>query len=125
MGILYEHANPWIFVWLTCIIGGGTAWLTGRAIALTWRPFWQVLTYMLLLGFTVRFFHFALFQGTLVSVHYYVVDTLVLLVAATLGFRFTRAWQMATQYPWLYRRTGPFTWSDRREQDDAQEGAPP
>ena len=31
-----------IFILLTVILGGGTAFLTGRAIAGTWRPWWQV-----------------------------------------------------------------------------------
>ena len=32
---------------------------------------------MLILGVAVRFIHFALFDGTLLSLHYYVVDTVV------------------------------------------------
>lgn len=113
MSLITEHANPGIFLLLTCLIGGGAAWLTGRAIATTWRPAWQIVTYALLLGAVSRFFHYALFQGVLVSPHYYLVDTAVLLAAASLGFRMTRARQMATQYPWLYRRTGPLTWAER------------
>ena len=49
------------------MIGGGAAWLAGRAIAQTWRPFWQVVVYMLLLGAAVRFVHFALFEADLLS----------------------------------------------------------
>ena len=26
----------------------------------------------------------------------------------------TRARQMARQYPWLYERTGPFSWRERK-----------
>ena len=56
-------------------MGGGAAWLAGRAIAATWRPWWHVAVYMLVLGVAVRFIHFALFDGTLLSPHYYLVDT--------------------------------------------------
>jgi hypothetical protein len=98
-----------IFV-ITGIIGGGAAWLAGRAIAQTWRPLWHVIGYMLLLGFAVRFAHFALGSGTLVSLPSYLTDTLFLVAIGCLGWRVTRATQMVTQYPWLYERTGPLTW---------------
>ena len=62
---------------VTVILGGGAAALAGRAIAATWRPWWQVVVYMLILGGAVRFIHFALFGGTLLSVHYYLVDSAV------------------------------------------------
>ena len=98
-----------IFV-ISGIIGGGAAWLAGRAIAQTWRPLWHVVGYMLLLGFAVRFAHFALGSGTLVSLPSYLTDTLFLVVVGCLGWRVTRATQMVTQYPWLYERSGPLSW---------------
>jgi hypothetical protein len=98
-----------IFV-ITGILGGGAAWLTGRAIAQTWRPLWHVAGYGLLLGFAVRFAHFALGSGTLVSLPSYLADTLFLAAVGCLGWRATRATQMVTQYPWLYERTGPLSW---------------
>ena len=58
-----------VFVLLTLILGGGAAALTGRAIAATWRPWWHVVPLTLLLGAAVRFLHFALFGGTLLSLH--------------------------------------------------------
>jgi len=61
----------------------------------------------------VRFIHFALFEGTLLSLHYYIVDAVVILAIGSLGFRYTRARQMTTQYRWLYERTGPFSWRER------------
>ena len=48
---------------VTGIIGGGAALMAGRALASTWRPYWYVLAYMVLLGAGVRFLHFALFAG--------------------------------------------------------------
>ena len=37
---------------------------------------------MLILGGAVRFIHFALFDGTLLSLHYYAVDSAVCLASA-------------------------------------------
>jgi hypothetical protein len=98
---------------VTGVIGGGTAWLTGRAIALTWRPNWHLVTYTLLLGAAVRFVHFALFEAELFSIPSYAVDTAYLLIVSYLAWRFTRASQMAHQYYWLYERSGPLSWRER------------
>jgi hypothetical protein len=32
----------------------------------------------------------------------------------SMGYRFTRARQMTSQYRWLYERTGPFTWREHQ-----------
>ena len=61
----------------------------------------------------VRFVHFALFEATLLSPASYVADTLYLVLLGALAWRMTRAAQMATQYYWLYERTGPLTWRER------------
>jgi hypothetical protein len=108
--LLYEENNVAVFVLVTLILGGGAAWLSGRAIALTWRPWWQLLGYMLVLGLAVRFIHFALFGGTLLSPYYYMVDTMICAVIGLFGFRVTRTTQMVTQYRWLYQRASPFSW---------------
>lgn len=110
---LYEEESFGIFVLVTLIMGGGAAWLSGRAIAGTWRPWWHVAAYMLILGLAVRFIHFALFEGTLLSPHYYAIDTAVCVIVGFLGYRATRAAQMAEQYAWLYRRKGPLNWATR------------
>ena len=107
---LFVEKSPWVFLCLTVIIGGGAAWLAGRALAMGWRPTWQIILYMSLLGLALRFFHFALFEGTLLSLHYYITDTFILFVAAYLGYRLTRATQMVTQYAWEFERTSPFSW---------------
>ncbi|AWM87542.1 DUF6867 family protein [Microvirga sp. 17 mud 1-3] len=112
-GILYEEPSIWLFLFVTVILGGAAAWMTGRAIAITWRPFWQLLVYLLILAAAVRFIHFALFGGTLLSVHYYAVDAIVVLIIGALGFQYYRARQMTTQYRWLYERTGPFGWKEK------------
>jgi hypothetical protein len=115
MNGLYESESILQVLFVTGIIGGGAAWLTGQAIAATWRPFWHVIAYTLLLGCAVRFVHFALFEGTLLSPASYGVDTLYLLILSAAAWRATRAAQMATQYYWLYERTGPFTWRTRTQ----------
>ncbi len=112
-GILYEEPSVWLFLLVTVIMGGWAAWMTGRAMALTWRPYWQLIAYLLILAGAVRFIHYALFGGTLVSLHYYLVDAIVVLLIGSLGFRYRRARQMTTQYRWLYERTGPFSWRER------------
>ena len=103
-----------VFLALTVIIGGGAACLAGRALARSWKPFWRIFFYMALLAAAVRFFHYALFDGTLLSLYYYLVAYAVLLAAASLGYRMMRTTQMVTQYRWLYERTSPLTWRDRR-----------
>lgn len=99
------------FIVVTCLIGGWAATMTGRAIAGTWRPYWHVLFYSALLALVVRWIHWALFQGTLASLHYYLVDFVILAACASLGYRMVRTHQMTTQYRWLYRRSGPFAWT--------------
>jgi len=113
MADLYAEESLLQVLLVTGLIGGGAAWLAGRAIAQTWRPFWHLPAYMALLGAAVRFVHFALFEGTLLSPPSYAVDTLYLLLVSALAWRVTRAGQMATQYYWLFERTSPFTWRPR------------
>ena len=111
--LLYEEGSLGVFLLVTVFLGGGAAWLAGRAIAGTWRPWFQVPLYALLLGAAVRFIHFALFGGTLVSPYYFLVDTFVCFAFAALGFQATRARQMSTQYAWLNQRKGWLGWQPR------------
>ena len=120
--MLYEEDSVGVFLLVTVILGGGAAWLAGRAIAITWRAWWHIVAYMIILGAAVRFFHFSLFEGTLLSPYYYLVDTGVCLAFGLLGFRVTRAAQMVTQYRWLYRRAGLLRWN-RRPAETAAPGA--
>lgn len=112
-GILYEEPTIWLFLLVTVVMGGWLAWMTGRAMALTWKPTYQLVLYVLVLGLVVRFIHFALFEATLLTLHYYVVDTIILMAFAFAGWRYHRAKQMTTQYRWLFERTGPFGWKPR------------
>ena len=110
---LTEESSLGVYVLVTVCMGGLAAWLAGRAIAQTWRPFWHLLIYMALLGAAVRFVHFALFEETLLSPILYAEDTLYLMLVGALAWRMTRAAQMATQYYWLFERTSPLTWRAR------------
>jgi hypothetical protein len=107
-----EHSLG-IFALLTVVLGGGAAWLAGRANALNWRPWWQLASFMLILGAAVRFMHFALFGSTLLSLHYYLVDAAVCLLFGLIGFRLMRVSQMVTRYNWINERAGPFGWRRR------------
>lgn len=111
--IYLSDAGPWVFLVLTVILGGGAAFLAGRGLARAWKPFWRVLFYMALLAFAVRFFHYALFNGTLTSAYYYLVTYAILVGFASLGYRVMRTTQMVTQYRWLYERSSPLSWRDR------------
>jgi len=110
---LYEEGSFGVFVLVSIVLGGGAAWLSGRAIASTWRAWWHVAAYMLVLSIAVRFFHFALFGGTFLSLHYYLVDSAVCLTLGFLGYRSTRTAQMVTQYRWINARSGAFAWRRR------------
>jgi len=100
----------WVFLLVTVAIGGSAAFLTGRAMAQTWRPFWHIPFYMLGIAAAVRFFHFALFGEPLISLNNFLIAYAVTMAAAALGHRRVRARQMAGQYSWLYRPSGLFGW---------------
>ena len=112
-GILYEEESIWQFFFVTLLLGGWAAWMTGQACAQTWRPVSALVVYLLLLGIAVRFIHHALFDGTMFSPQYYIVDTIILLGCGLLGYRYTRTNQMVTQYHWLYERTSPLGWRSK------------
>ena len=98
------------FVLVTIVLAGGAAYMTGRAAAITWTPPLQLALYMVLLAGATRFIHFALFEGSLLSLYYYMVDLAVLLIIAFVGMRVTRARQMARQYGFRFDKSGPFGW---------------
>ena len=118
MGIVWEVSLA-DFLLVTAFIGGGAAYLTGRAVAITWRPVLKLLVYVLLLAAAVRFIHYALFDGTLLSLQFFLFDLAVLLCSAGLGFQVTRAGQMSGQYSWLYRRAGGLSWRMRADAAEA------
>lgn len=103
--------SNWLtFILFTCGFSGFLAFMTGTALAGTWRPMWQAYPYSILLGAADRFFVFALFGGELLSFSGFVVDTIVLMVITLASYRATMARKMSLQYPWYYERTGLFGW---------------
>jgi branched-chain amino acid transport system ATP-binding protein len=99
-----------VFIAVTVILFGGAAFMMGQAIAGTWRPMWQLLPYGLMLGIANQFLTFALFQGSFGAPVPYVVNTALLIALSVLAYRLTKVHKMVTQYPWLYERTGLFSW---------------
>ncbi|MDX3927070.1 MAG: hypothetical protein QHC90_14845 [Shinella sp.] len=112
-GILHEEPSILQFLFITVIMGGWTAWRTGKSCAENWQSSTTLVIYVLLLGWGIRFIHHALFNGTMLTLHYYAVDTIVLLLFATAGFRYYRTRQMTTIYYWLYEKASPFSWKSK------------
>ena len=117
-----EEQSLGVFFLVSVLLGGGAAWLAGRAIAATWRPWWHVALYMMILSFGVRFLHFALFDGKFLTLHYYLVDFAVCLGFGLLGFRLMRVSQMVSRYGWINERAGLLRW--RRRDNATATGAP-
>ena len=113
-GIVFEGGDyaAMVFIVLTLIFGGTMAFASGRAIALTWRPFLQVPVYMLPLAAMVRFLHFALFEEALLSFYFFLLTFLILSLFALWGYQTTRAKQMVRQYPFAFSKAGSFGWRD-------------
>ncbi len=102
-----------VSIGLTLILMGFAAYMTGQAMAITWRPIWHLGIYGMLLGFADRFLIFSLFQGQLLSPVGYLIDTAVLIAISLFAYRFNQARKMASQYPWLYERVGLFGWRQK------------
>ena len=102
-----------VFLVVTGLVIGFAAYMTGQAIANTWRPAWQILVYSLLLALVARFLIFALFDGVLLSLTGYLASAALLLAICLFAYRLTRARKMVYQYPWLYERAGLFGWRER------------
>ena len=112
---------------LTFILFGGAAALMGNAIAETWRPWWQNLTFGALLAVGDEFLGFALFKGpffidSLVSsdaqplglaLLVYLIDFVVISGFALFSYRLTKVHKMVSQYPWLYERSGLLSWRSK------------
>lgn len=109
-GILYEEASLGQFLLVTIVLGGFAAWMAGKGAAESWRTLGNIISYTFLIGVAVRFIHHALFDGTMFSLHYYLVDTAFLMVFSVLGFLYTRTKQMTESYYWIYEKAGPFSW---------------
>jgi hypothetical protein len=100
---------------ITLVLGGGCAWLAGRAIAATWQRIWVAIAAAFPIAAAVRFVHFALFDETLLAPKSYLLEAAIMLAVICLSFQRTRALQMVRQYYWLYEPNGPLGWRLRQD----------
>jgi hypothetical protein len=105
--------SPGVYVGLTVCLMGFAAFMTGQALAVTWKPAWHAIVYALLLGLADRFLAYALFEGSLLSLSAYLIDTATLAAIALLAWRLGRARKLVSQYPWLYERAGWLSWRSK------------
>ena len=84
---LYAGESIAHIILVTGILGGGAAWLSGRAMAGDWRPQWQVAIAAVLIGAATRFIAFALFEGELLAAPSFCCDTLIFLIVGLVGWR--------------------------------------
>ena len=103
-----------VFISVTVVLFGAVSWMTGRALAMTWKPIWLVLPYGLMMGLGARFLTYALFEGRLLSVSGYLLTTLVLFLVLGLAYRLHRVGHVVRQYPWLYERHGLLSWREKQ-----------
>ena len=106
-----------VYIGVTVFIAGGAAYMMGQSLAATWRPLWQVFIYAILLGLADRFIVFALFEGELLSITGFMLDSATVLIISLLAYRITQVHKMVNQYPWLYQRQSIFHW---REMDSTE-----
>ena len=106
-----------VFWGLTVGLFGGCAFLAGHGLASAWRPIGLVFLYSALLGLGDRFLVYGLFQGELLLLSGYVIDTMTLTSICLIAYRATQARRMVSQYPWLYERLGPFGWREKPVRD--------
>jgi hypothetical protein len=103
------------FIGVTLVLFGAAAFMTGQALAQTWRPLWQMLPYGGMLAAANRFLSWAMFGGTLISPVGFIIDAIIMIVIGAVAYRLTLAHKMAKQYPWLYVRSGLFSWRVRAD----------
>ena len=95
------------------ILIGPASFAAGHAVAVTWRPWPQIVFYTALLSALLRFLDYALANGELWSVGGFLLDWAIQLAVAAFAYRLTHARLMVKQYPWLYRRKGLLGWEER------------
>lgn len=105
--------SMWGSIAVTILVMGFAAFMTGQALAGTWKPLWQVVLYCVLLGFADRFLNFSLYEGELLSLSGYLIDTAFLVAVGLFAYRLAQARKMVSQYPWIYERSGLLGWRER------------
>ena len=101
------------FLTMTLVLFGGAAFLTGQALAQSWRPAWQIPPAAALLAAGDRFLLHALFGAELATLGGFSIAVGILAAIAAVAYYLTRARKMVRQYPWLYERRGPFGWREK------------
>jgi ABC-type uncharacterized transport system permease subunit len=102
---------------VSVVLFGFAAFLMGQAIAETWRPAWQNVSYGFVLAIANHFIDCALFHGDWLSLSHYLLDAAIIIAIALFAHRITLARKMVQQYPWLYERSGLLSWRDRARGD--------
>lgn len=97
-----------VYLGLTCVVVGFATYMTGQALARTWKPAWHLVIYIFMLGLADRFLTFGLYDGELFLFSGFLIDTLSLAVIGFFSYYNNRAKAMIKQYPWLYARSGLF-----------------
>ncbi len=105
--------SMWGSILVTVLVMGFAAFMTGQALAGTWKPMWQAVLYCVLLGFADRFLNFSLYDGELLSLSGYLIDTAFLVAVGLFAYRLAQARKMVSQYPWIYERAGPLNWREK------------
>ena len=95
------------------VLIGPASFASGHAVAITWRPWPQIVFYTGLLSATLRFLDYALGGGELWSVGGFLLGWAIQLAIGAFAYQLTRARLMVRQYPWLYRRKGLLGWEER------------
>jgi len=98
------------FFGMTVVLFGFAAVATGRAMAETWRPAWQIAPAALVMAAADRFLLYALFDARLMSAGGFAAAAALLGLITAGSYYQNRARKMVEQYPWLYERSGPFGW---------------
>ena len=106
---------PWtVFLGVTVLLVGGCAFMAGQAAAAAWKPLAVALFQAALLGGADRLICNGLCDAPLASPAGYLGHTAVLVAITLAAYRLTLARRVTAQYPWLYARTGPFSWRELR-----------
>jgi hypothetical protein len=102
-----------VFVLMTLVGFGWVSYMAATGLARSWRPWWQVVFYGAILGVANRLLEMMLYQGELLSLVGYVVDTVYIIGMMLLSYRLALTRIMVMQYPWLYERAGILSWREK------------
>jgi len=112
-GILWADSDYALIAFIVLDgLGALASFATGRALASGWTANWRLIPAIAALAAAVQFLHFALFQEDLLSLHYFLVTLVLLLIVGWAGYSEMRARQMSTQYSWSFVKAG-LTWRAR------------